>query len=48
MHDRSLVVICVKIEKSIINWLVFRSLANTARELELLLIARAARASPLE
>jgi hypothetical protein len=48
MHDRSLAVIYMKIEKSMINWLVFHSLANTARELELLLIAGAARASSLE
>jgi len=48
MHDRSLVVIYVKIEKSMINWLAFHSLANTAWELTLLLIAGAARASSLE
>jgi hypothetical protein len=48
MHDRSLVVIYVKIEKSMINWLVVRNLANTARELELLLNAGAVRASSLE
>jgi len=48
MHDRSLVVIYVKIEKSMINLLFVHSLANTARELELLLIAGAVRASSLE
>jgi len=48
MHDRSPVVIYVKIEKPMINWLVVRSLANTAQELELLLIAGAVRANSLE
>jgi len=47
MHDRSLVAIYVKIEKSMINWLVVLKLANTARELELLLIAGAAPAGSL-